>query len=83
MTETITREVLLALADREGIELEKADTAIELAILVGNALSRLPVRQRDHAKQLTLAAMLDRSPERIQAMLSAVFRQEVRHEPRS
>lgn len=79
MSDPITREVLLALADREGIKLEKADTAIELAILVGNALSRLPVRQRDHAKQLTLAAMLDRSPERIQAMLSAVFPQEASH----
>jgi len=79
MTTPITREDLVALADREGVRLDKADEALELAMLVGNALRRLPPNQLGQAKMLTLAALLDRTPERIEAMMTAVFPQEARH----
>ena len=79
MTTPVTREYLTALAQRDGIRLDKADDAIELAILVGNALFRLPPNQRGEAKMLTLAALLDRTPERVEAMMTAVFPQEARH----
>ena len=79
MTTPVTREDLVALADREGIHLQAAGNAIELAILVGNALYRLPANQRGHAKLLTMAALLDRSPERIDAMMRVLFPQEARH----
>lgn len=79
MSDHITREDLGALADREGVRLDKADDALELAILVGSALFRLPPNQRREAKMLTLAALLDRTPERIDAMMRVLFPQENRH----
>lgn len=79
MTATVTREDLMALAQREGIRLDKANDALELVMLLGNALFRLPANQRGNAKMLTLAALLDRTPERIEAMMAAVFPKETRH----
>lgn len=79
MSDPITREYLVALAQRDGIRLDKANEALELVMLVGNALFRLPANQRGHAKMLTLAALLDRSPERVEAMMAVVFPQEASH----
>lgn len=81
MSTTITREDLMALADREGIPRDKVSEAMELVMLLGNALSRLPANQRANAKQLTRAALLERTPERIEAMLNALYPQEVCHGP--
>jgi len=77
--QTITREDLAALAAREGIRLDKANDVLELCMLVGNALFRLPANQRGYAKTLILAALLDRTPERIEAVMATVFPQEARH----
>lgn len=82
MSASITPEHLIALAQREGIRLDKANEALELVMLLGNALSRLPANQREHAKQLMLAAMLERTPERTEAMLYVLFPQKVCHGPR-
>lgn len=76
MTTPVTREYLVALAQRDGIRLDKANEALELVMLVGNALFRLPANQRGDAKMLTMAALLDRSPERIDAMMRVLFPQE-------
>lgn len=75
-TQTIIREDLVALAAREGVRLDKANDALELCMLVGSALFRLPANQRGQAKTLILAALLDRTPERQAAMLAALFPQE-------